>query len=940
MKTKFLSLFATAAMLFSFAGFARADEPVPVEPAITIDFTAERNGGYSAVDISKWHFQQVDATTWGRSTWDVQSVGNEGLYNLVCVIEDPSLKEESQDSDLQMVLEEEPAMPEATSVSHKDMYALTPMFSKDGDTKEDDSVTFELRIGSMLSENVSLEKLRDGDSVVFYVGASQDATDWVRLGKYAQYTADETGEALYDVVKFSLKDAPDNFCIKIVFFRECTNLDFDETMNAFSTCVMFKNAKFYGVKEWEPAPSSPDVTVSATVKNATGEVISGVQTENTYSYNDVEGTWKVVFASEDGNDIYYTLNGTDPNDPDNNRQKYASEISVLELFGFDMSSGESIAVQVRAFNASEDKYSDMITVALNPKQQAPAIAEPYFTDKEGVKITGDMFSPYVFEDEDTIKLVCSTEGVTLYYTLDIEADDYGFYEHPQTSGTAYDDAAGIKVTASGDVYAVAVKEGEKSQIAILTVKNQNEKLPVPTFWVQMDLSVAAQEYKDGDICYMAEGATPIVTLQPLMAYNFRYTMEDDVELSATSGKDYYGTGNAPINITGPCTLRAIQVTMDNEISEVSTLRFVVGEDPGKLSKPYFTVDGVVVESPYAYEDEVELHIACSVADAKIYYTQEANTWMFDSDPVTYGTLYDDAKGIKLTKTGTLKAVAVKDAEKSDFVTFEYKNVNARPAKPMVSVTVDWTEWASFTDDSTYYIAKDVDTAFVRLSVASMEEMGAKIRYTFDDQEQLTDSSTGIGYSTGNLVVTESCTLRALAYKDGKVSDVITLDFVVGEPAPEKPAAPTFSLSGEVKAGDTLRIDCATEGAEIFYAMDTAAFVAYTDGIVITKSVKVRAYAKKGNVVSDTTEVSLTVAVSLEGRELAGVSVYPNPSNGRFNVSVPVDGTLEVFCGDGRLVMRRLVVCGEMSVEIGQSGVYFVRVRATNGQVAVRKVVVR
>ena len=186
-------------------------------------------------------------------------------------------------------------------------------------------------------------------------------------------------------------------------------------------------------------------------------------------------------------------------------------------------------------------------------------------------------------------------------------------------------------------------------------------------------------------------------------------------------------------------------------------------------------------------------------------------------------------------------------------------------------------------------------------------------------------------------VSSDTVIRVYAVR-GIYSDTVTATYTFNPAATV--AAPTFSLSGEVKAGDTLRIDCATEGAEIFYAMDTAAFVAYTDGIVITKSVKVRAYAKKGNVVSDTTEVSLTVAVSLEGRELAGVSVYPNPGNGRFNVSVPVDGTLEVFCGDGRLVMRRLVVCGEMSVEIGQSGVYFVRVRATNGQVAVRKVVVR
>lgn len=73
-------------------------------------------------------------------------------------------------------------------------------------------------------------------------------------------------------------------------------------------------------------------------------------------------------------------------------------------------------------------------------------------------------------------------------------------------------------------------------------------------------------------------------------------------------------------------------------------------------------------------------------------------------------------------------------------------------------------------------------------------------------------------------------------------------------------------------------------------------------------------------------------------ELAGVSVYPNPSHGMFNLNVPERAQVEIFAVNGQMIRQMEVMAGKTAVEINRAGVYFLRVRA-GGKTAVKRVVI-
>lgn len=80
-------------------------------------------------------------------------------------------------------------------------------------------------------------------------------------------------------------------------------------------------------------------------------------------------------------------------------------------------------------------------------------------------------------------------------------------------------------------------------------------------------------------------------------------------------------------------------------------------------------------------------------------------------------------------------------------------------------------------------------------------------------------------------------------------------------------------------------------------------------------------------------------VANENRELAGVSVYPNPADGLFNLNVPARAQVEIFSANGQVVRQMEVGAGQTSLQLNNAGIYFIRVRA-NGKQAVKRLVVR
>ncbi|MCM1532157.1 MAG: chitobiase/beta-hexosaminidase C-terminal domain-containing protein [Bacteroides sp.] len=164
--------------------------------------------------------------------------------------------------------------------------------------------------------------------------------------------------------------------------------------------------------------------------------------------------------------------------------------------------------------------------------------------------------------------------------------------------------------------------------------------------------------------------------------------------------------------------------------------------------------------------------------------------------------------------------------------------------------------------------------------------------------------------------------------------------------PDTLPAPKFSVAaGEVKEGTKVALSCDTASAKIYYSINadtvTVNSAEYTGEITIDKAMTIKAIAvKEGFVSSKVAEAAYTIETANEGRELAGVRLYPNPTEGNFSVEAPVAAKVEIFNASGLIVKAFKMAAGVEEVRLANSGIYFVRITAENGQVAVRRVVVR
>ena len=228
--------------------------------------------------------------------------------------------------------------------------------------------------------------------------------------------------------------------------------------------------------------------------------------------------------------------------------------------------------------------------------------------------------------------------------------------------------------------------------------------------------------------------------------------------------------------------------------------------------------------------------------------------------------------------------------------------------------------------------------------------GAKIYYTLNDSVPEVGKDYTQEY-TQKIKITEAVTIKAMAFKAktgendrDSVSNVTEAVFTL---LPlDTVEAPTFSIFfGEVEKGTKVSIASVTPDAVIYYTLDgedpTEESTLYSEPIEINEDVTIKAIATKEYMAnSKVSAKTYTVKPTAnEGDELAGVSIYPNPTDGEFTVVAPVNTEVEIFTAVGVMVKRMVVAEGNAQVRLDNSGIYFIRVRA-NGQAAIRKVVVR
>ena len=293
--------------------------------------------------------------------------------------------------------------------------------------------------------------------------------------------------------------------------------------------------------------------------------------------------------------------------------------------------------------------------------------------------------------------------------------------------------------------------------------------------------------------------------------------------------------------------------------------------------------------------------------------------------------------IVLTQDTMVLAYAMKDGKYSDTAKYVY----TKPAVNPDPATVDAPEF-KFIEGA----EGSADTLVVVYVAAKHDSILVAMNKDF---ATATDT-TFVTFKKNDTIVMTQDTMVVLAYamKDGESSKTVKSEYkkTTTPVDPDKVNAPEIK-----KLNDTTVVVLKGEADSIFVAMGVDSAAALTNGfakftvndtIKLAADTVILAYAMKGEESSDTVKYEFKKAVSSanETKELAGVSVYPNPSNGEFNVSVAENVTVEVFNTNGQIVKRARLNAGVNAMQLNYSGIYFVRFTAANGQVAIKKVVVR
>ena len=228
---------------------------------------------------------------------------------------------------------------------------------------------------------------------------------------------------------------------------------------------------------------------------------------------------------------------------------------------------------------------------------------------------------------------------------------------------------------------------------------------------------------------------------------------------------------------------------------------------GTVATPTFAPDASEITL------DTGITISCETEGATIYYTTNGYA------PSSASTLYTGA--ITITGAKTIKAIAVKKGMKKNSAQASY--TISKVATPTFSVT-------------TGSVSDGIVEIGATVSI-SCETEGATIYYSTDGGEN---------WTAGNSVtITEDTILSAKATKSNYLdSNVDDATYEIAQVA-----TPTFTVAeGAVEIGTIVNIECATEGADIYYntELDTYPAGTWTKGssITITEETYLQAIAIK------------------------------------------------------------------------------------------------
>ena len=177
--------------------------------------------------------------------------------------------------------------------------------------------------------------------------------------------------------------------------------------------------------------------------------------------------------------------------------------------------------------------------------------------------------------------------------------------------------------------------------------------------------------------------------------------------------------------------------------------------------------------------------------------------------------------------------------------------------------------------------------------------GASIYYTTDGTEPAASSTA----YTAAIPVNSSMTIKAIAVLGTSVSSVASATYTIETSV----ATPTFTpAAGTYTSAQNVKINCATEGATIYYTTDgtepTTSSTEYTAAITVSETATIKVLAVKEGLTSATAEAAYTINL---------LTVKPKNVNSNFYTLVSNVASLE----DGDAV---LIVSGNKALSTTQN----------------------
>lgn len=243
--------------------------------------------------------------------------------------------------------------------------------------------------------------------------------------------------------------------------------------------------------------------------------------------------------------------------------------------------------------------------------------------------------------------------------------------------------------------------------------------------------------------YTFEVSDPAIT--PTDASNYYNTITVEITCASTEADIYY-----TIDGSDPTTSSTLY-TGTFDLSGTTTVKakaFWGILESNVITRNYsFYVEDPVISPTDAidYDSPVTVEITCASSDADIYYTLDG------TDPTTSSILYEGT--FELNDYTTVKAKAFWNSMESNITTSEF---DIYVADPVLSPN----------DDVPYYTSFEV--------TITCATVGAEIYYTLDGTDP-TESST---LYEGPFDLTSSATIKAKAFNNGVVSNVVAKNYQV------------------------------------------------------------------------------------------------------------------------------------------------------------------